>query len=55
MSTGLKPIRKALGLSVPEFDSAPGSIAPGHYLWSVSAFLPDGQVIESEVFTLEVR
>ena len=46
---------RAAGLAGTELRIPEGALAPGRVYWSVSAYLPDDRIVESEGFTLEIR
>lgn len=55
VDAGFKVLFRAAGLTGTELRVPEGPIAPGRVFWSVSAYLPDDRIVESEAFTLDVR
>ena len=55
VDSSFKVLFRAAGLAGTEIRLPEGTIAPGRVFWSVSAYLPDDRIVESEGFTLEVK
>jgi hypothetical protein len=55
VDSSFKVLFRAAGLAGTELRIPEGTLEPGRVFWSVSAYLPDDRIVESEAFTLDVR
>jgi hypothetical protein len=59
MTPSLQLLHRALGVPATEFRVPPQALASqpsgARLLWTVEVALPDGQIVESPVFSLELQ